>query len=200
MLLDADLHSAALSPSLAQIEVAATFVFHPLPLVFSEGPAKRFVVRFFALRNATFEVCLGQLQCPNPRSLGLRQSLTKRLVTMSNLLLRHPAPKKLGCQTQNQNCGSNAGSPRQIVQPFFEIPDPRCQQNQENNEGIVPLALQNSWQDETTQGGESLFGFADEIWQIVRLSVGGPWRRCRDRGNGVRVLLPQLQEPPCFGG
>src|SRR5260370_24095809 len=33
VLLDADLHSAALSPSLAQIKVAATFVFHPLPFV-----------------------------------------------------------------------------------------------------------------------------------------------------------------------
>src|SRR5438094_9013643 len=110
VLLDADLHSAALSPSLAQIEVAATFVFYPLPLVFSEGPAKRFVVRFFALRNATFEVCLGQFECPNPRSLGLRQGLTKRLVTTSDLFLRHPTPKRLDCQTQNQNPRSNPAS------------------------------------------------------------------------------------------
>ena len=96
VLLDADLHSAALSPSLAQIEVAATFVFHPLPFVLPEGPAKRFVVRFFALRNATFELCLGQLQRPNPGGLGLRQGLRKRLVTTSDLFLRHPAPNRLG--------------------------------------------------------------------------------------------------------
>src|SRR5437762_14116383 len=161
VLLDADLHSAALSPSLAQIKVAAAFVFHPLPFVLPEGPAKRFVVRFFALRNATFEVCLGQFECPNPRSLGLRQGLTKRLVTTSDLFLRHPAPKRLDCQTQYQTCGSNAASERQVLQPFSQIPQAQRQQNQDNNEGVVALALQNSWQNEPTQGCKSLFGFGD---------------------------------------
>src|SRR5437899_1695382 len=119
VLLDADLHSAALSPSLAQIKVAATFVFHPLPFVLPEGPAKRFVVRFFALRNATFELCLGQLQRPNPGGLGLRQGLRKRLVTTSDLFLRHPAPKRLDCQTQNQNSGSYGAKTSEAL----EIPE-----------------------------------------------------------------------------
>jgi hypothetical protein len=115
LLLDVDLHSAALSPSLSQIEVAAAFAFHALSLIFPKSPAKRLVVRLFALLDATFEMGLGQLQRANAGDLGFRQRLTKRLVAPSDLLLCHPAQKWLGRQTQNQDPGRNSTSEKQVL-------------------------------------------------------------------------------------
>ena len=90
-LLDARLHLPAIPPGPAQIEIATAFVFHPLPLVFSDGAVQCFIVRLLALTHAVFKMRIRQLQSPNSRGLGLRERLTERLISTSDLLLGRPA-------------------------------------------------------------------------------------------------------------